>query len=456
MDTLIRICQIELSGFKNTRFGRIVMPAAFSGELFSRRSDILGIYGQNGSGKTAVIEAMDLIRTLLSGESLEDTVVHYIAEDEPSCTIEVKFSLESEVFQALAGYCVTLCRQEKSFRIAREALSLTPFDTERSSPRKILIECAEESSLPFGPKYRLDAFLKADPENRIELAVAKKMAQKERRSFLFGKEGFALLTGAKGAPEEYLQVLPALHRYGSDALYVIAGRRAEPLSMRLLLPSAPENDAASELPLRLDGPSTLSEEDFRLTGRILTEMNAVLGTVIPGLSIGLHDFGAQLLENGEPGRRIELVSLRGDTVIPLRYESEGIIKIISILNVLMCLYNNPSMCLFIDELDAGIFEYLLGELLSVFEKGAKGQLVFTSHNLRALEMLDSRSILFSTTNSDNRYIRLRGRRSGESLREAYLRSITLGGQKESVYAETDSAKIGRAFRRSGKAVRHDG
>lgn len=140
--------------------------------------------------------------------------------------------------------------------------------------------------------------------------------------------------------------------------------------------------------------------------QIIVEMNTVLGTIIPGLAIDIHDFGEQLLANGEAGHKIELLSRRGKIQIPLKYESEGIIKIISILNVLMCVYNDPSMCLVIDELDAGIYEYLLGELLSVFEKGAKGQLIFTSHNLRALEMLNKTSILFSTTNPENRYMRL--------------------------------------------------
>jgi len=113
------------------------------------------------------------------------------------------------------------------------------------------------------------------------------------------------------------------------------------------------------------------------------------------------------------------------------------------------------MCLIIDELDAGIYEYLLGEILSVFEKGAKGQLIFTSHNLRPLEMIHKRSILFSTANPSNRYIRLQNVKSNNNLRDMYLRSITLGGQPEEIYEETDSVEIGRAFRRAGKAVSYD-
>ena len=133
-------------------------------------------------------------------------------------------------------------------------------------------------------------------------------------------------------------------------------------------------------------------------------------------------------------------------------ESEGIIKIISILNVLIQAFGNPSICLVVDELDAGIFEYMLGELLDIFEKSAKGQLIFTSHNLRALEMLDKNSIMFSTVNPENRYIHMKSVKENNNLRSMYIRSITLGGQDEAIYEETDSLKIARAFRKAGRSL----
>ena len=46
----------------------------------------------------------------------------------------------------------------------------------------------------------------------------------------------------------------------------------------------------------------------------------------------------------------------------------------------------------VDELDSGIYEYLLGECLEVMQDKAKGQLIFTSHNLRPLEILENDSL----------------------------------------------------------------
>ena len=91
------------------------------------------------------------------------------------------------------------------------------------------------------------------------------------------------------------------------------------------------------------------------------------------MSIILKEYGEQTSDSGEVGWKVELLSMRDNQkALPIRMESEGIIKIISILNALIQAFGNPSICLAIDELDAGIFEYMLGELLDIFDKSAKG------------------------------------------------------------------------------------
>ena len=256
---------------------------------------------------------------------------------------------------------------------------------------------------------------------------------------------------------EYSGLFAILQKYALVNLFVINNEHSGPISMNLVLPVAfylrdGEHITTGDLPIRIDEPSVVTKRQFQLAQTIIDGMNIVLKNVIPGMEVEVHNFGEQLLDNGDTGYKIELLSKRGEISIPLKYESEGIVKIVSFLNVLICVYNNPSMCLVIDELDSGVFEYLLGELLAVFSDGGKGQLIFTSHNLRALEMLGKKSILFSTTNPCNRYIRLQTVQTNNNLRDLYLRSLTLGGQKEEMYEETDSVAIGRAFRRAGKAV----
>ena len=114
------------------------------------------------------------------------------------------------------------------------------------------------------------------------------------------------------------------------------------------------------------------------------------------------------------------------------------------------MFNNPSICLIVDELDAGIYEYLLGELLKVIEQKGKGQFIFTSHNLRALEMLQKESLVFSTANPHNRFMRMPNIKSNNNLRNVYLRDVDLGGLDECIYEETNSFEIAHAFRKAGE------
>ena len=98
--------------------------------------------------------------------------------------------------------------------------------------------------------------------------------------------------------------------------------------------------------------------------------------------------------------------------------------------MLIAAYNSPSITLAIDELDSGIYEYLLGELLRIMQKSGKGQLIFTSHNLYPLETLESNSIVFTTTNPSARYTRIKSVRATNNLRSMYLREVILGSDDD--------------------------
>ena len=145
------------------------------------------------------------------------------------------------------------------------------------------------------------------------------------------------------------------------------------------------------------------------------------------------------------------MSYRKGVEIPLKYESEGIKKIISILQLLICVYNLPNITVCIDELDSGIFEYLLGELLRIIAEDGHGQLIFTSHNLRPLETIDKNFIAFTTVNPQNRYIRMNKVKATNNLRDFYFRDIVISEQKEQLYEKTRNANIAFAFLKAGQA-----
>ncbi len=86
-------------------------------------------------------------------------------------------------------------------------------------------------------------------------------------------------------------------------------------------------------------------------------------------------------------------------------------------------------------------EYLLGELIEIIYESAKEQFIFTSHNLRVLEKLPYKSIILTTINPKNRYIRFNGVKPNNNIRDFYYTSIMLGGQKETLYNETKIIRL---------------
>lgn len=80
MENLIRIERIEIKGIKNVWQG--VINFTEYGDIkngnFDILKSILGIYGQNGSGKTTVLEVTKLLKNILVGNKLPDYVDKFI------------------------------------------------------------------------------------------------------------------------------------------------------------------------------------------------------------------------------------------------------------------------------------------------------------------------------------------------------------------------------------------
>jgi hypothetical protein len=191
-------------------------------------------------------------------------------------------------------------------------------------------------------------------------------------------------------------------------------------------------------------------EIYDLFSSIIEAINIAIKSLIPNLQIDIEEKNKEKKTDGKDYIKLEIYSCRDNNRFLIKYESEGIKRIVSLLNYLISVYNSENVCLVVDELDSGVFEYLLGELLGMLYKEMKGQLIFTSHNLRILEKLGSNNIICSTTNPQNRYIRLKGIEKNHNKRDFYIRAITVGGQKEELYDEDDLLAMSYAFRKAGR------
>lgn len=460
MNNIVRIAALTIENFKNVGNGKIVMPSCLKKEFVNDSSEVLGIYGQNGSGKTAVVDAMFFLQKILVGSTLDEDITEYLTTGSQSAELEVDFNvfIEKVIFEVT--YKVVLKREDKSIVIDKESMSCAKNKNDERTNKTVFIEFdRNDSSQLFKTAIRVQELVEENKENKTDLIVAKKMAEKSHCSYIFGESSREVFCRQySNGFRDYSDIIKTLYHFAVKDLFVIRNAHSGVITAQIILPMAfriEENEGGSkgDLPVLLREPITLPLEEKELLHRIVDQINIVLNKIIPGLQIVVKEHGKQALDSGEDGWKVELMSKRDDQPeILIRMESEGIVKIISILSALIQAYNQPSVCLVIDELDAGIFEYMLGELLDIFNTDGKGQLIFTSYNLRALEMLDKENIVFFTVNPDNRYIRMKNVRESNNLRKQYIKALTLEGQDEVIYDETNSLKIARAFRKAGNLV----
>ena len=459
----VRITNIAVENFKNVKKGVICLE----NKKKEYKASILGVYGQNGSGKTALIDAIALLKNILCGQPIPARYADYINVDAKIAKLSYQFRIKYDEgsFDVWYDYCLKKVEDDNTLNMDEntsqmkykvevfdEVLSYA-FTSKNEKIRKGLLIDTRTTEV-FVPRAKFAELVGDDKTKNTDLLVNKKYIQTTSRGFIFSRE--MINNFRKNCHNEaYMAIIEGLMTFGNRELFVINTENSGLISMNALPLAFKYKDRKAEtignLMLPLNAPSTIPNEAFAVVQKVISNMNIVLEQIVPGLTIGIKNLGSVMYKDGKPGKSIQLVSLKNSKEIPFQYESEGIKKIVSILQLLIVVYNNSSITVAVDELDAGIFEYLLGELLRIISEKGKGQLIFTSHNLRPLETIDKGFIAFTTTNPENRYIRMVNVKGNNNLRDFYYRDIVLGEQSEQVYYPTNNSEIALAFREAGES-----
>ena len=459
LDSVVRIQEIEVENFKNVLNGVITFESYKKRNFFqdSHNSDIVGLYGQNGSGKTSLVEAIDILKSVLLGQKLSNNIRNLISYDKKYCRLKFTFliKLDKKKYIVKYGFKLIYNAEEDKIEVLEETLKYSEIDVANKKilSTKSIIEFNMNDKTIFRPLKNYNLIVNNNV-NRTELIVAKELAKENSTSFIFSKRCIKLFKESfKNENKVFIDIINSLYNFGLKS-FVIKNDYLGHIDLGTIMPFSfsvknEKGVAQGTMAFSLFETNRVPINIFNILDKIIIQINTVLSSLIPGLTIKIKEINEELMENGNVGKVFELLSVRENVKIPLKYESDGIKKIISILSALIAMYNNENICIVIDEMDSGIFEFLLGELLRVLKEKAEGQLIFTSHNLRALEVLDKNDIIFTTTNPNNRYIKMKNVKKTNNLRDFYLREIFLGNQKEPIYNKTKSYVISRAFRKAG-------
>ena len=461
---VVRITKIILENFKNVEYGEIDFHCGKYFVPYGSKADILGLYGQNGSGKTALIEALYILKQLLRGSKVQNLFSECINKNAKFAKLTFLFELQYEdgrVRKAMYEFCLdqikitddaeermdavqdfaALPYSKYRVRVFDEVLSMSgPFHGNDQRMNPVIDTTGDER--PFGPKSRHKFMIGPDKNNRkaLDLEVNRRLASKRSQSFIFMPETLEYLKECADY-SEYLQVLLELNFYGLNYFFVVNTRSSGLIRLNLaLLLHTP----AGSFPIQTDRPTSMPQDVFVTVSHYITKVNTVIEQLVPGLSIELRSIAQPVMKDGSVGQMVEVIARRNGTELPLRDESDGIRRLISMLSLLTAAYNDPSFTLAIDEFDAGIFEYIWGEMLEIFAEHGVGQLIFTAHNLRPLEVISKKFLYFTSTDPKDRYVQLKSIARTNNMRNVYFRQIEHGNE-EKVYNETKRDEIIKAL-----------
>lgn len=503
----IRLRKLRIYHVRNIDYSEIDFPNSKVDDLINYQSSVLGIYGQNGSGKTTAIIALKVLRSVVAGYGADEIDKDLIQSGFESCRFEYEFCaccstqdkydiiycFDIRMFHESHEYdVINLSKSSDSEghsskkvevdyvpRIVNEKLKFRHSSNDNKGELITLIETGtgepDDQIYAFGNKKRFKEFRAQD--NIREIFYWKQMAAMSQRSFIFFSGMYKWLI-MQSPNDEYNVVLKSIYTYCNSYLHILTGNeliRYDDLSRSRCVIDLwrEEADGYGIVPLVVDEqPDVISASEYDDLKRDINRINCFVGCLIPGFALCLIEYErgnyddltrdpdddeiskdtneAESVDDSSQNKlhvKYMLHSKREQTIIPLTHESAGVRRLISLASLIIAMYNDPSVTIAIDELDSGIFEYLLGDLLSVLNEHGKGQLIFTSHNFRALEVLDRNNLLFTSFDSPKRFIKLPNISGNNNLRDSYFRTIMLGDG--SIYKKTDQAEIRRGLIKAG-------
>lgn len=432
---MIRLRNLVLEDAKNTRHGELAFRDLMSG------SSVTGLYGQNGSGKTTVIDAIQCLKDLMTGRPLADDAIGFIRQGADHARIVATFEIDDTVVE----YAVMLERADDpgETRVSGETVTMTPAGDGR---RRTIIEHAIDATADdMGlrgfhtlPRVRWRSLRSVGSADQL-LGREETLSWSQGRSFAFSPDTLRTLSNISDATasmttlsrsrrdaidgqlKPLLDITSRLSAFARDGIRVVTTRTGSSVSFDYtpLMPGG----ATGEV-LDISRPARLPAAYRESVLHMIRQADMVMPALVPGLHIACDMTDARL-ENGDSGVEVFIRSVRDNVSIPLWAESEGVRRIIGILSLLIRMFNEEDTLIAIDEIDSGIYEILLGDLLATLAARGVGQLVFTAHNLRVLEALEPESIVFSTTDPERRFTTLKARATN-NLRDMYIRAVSLG------------------------------
>lgn len=153
-DVVVRLSKISMQDFKNVKNGEL----DFHNRRKNYQASILGLYGQNGSGKTALIDALQLLKHILCGQSAPADMSDYINVDAERAVLSYTFDIAVPFGKFEAFYELNI-RKEADILEQNLGLPVTKYEhligKDKGQAMELLVakKIASQTALPLAFKY---------------------------------------------------------------------------------------------------------------------------------------------------------------------------------------------------------------------------------------------------------------------------------------------------------------
>lgn len=418
----MKIKAIEIENFKNIESARVEF-----------KNNLSGIYGPNGTGKTAIIEAADILVKYFDirkpqhlADELKNRIALLIKKGRKDCQIAIEFEDIEGEYKLLVKFGKD--KQGIVYTIKEEFLKK---EKEKRRRYRSLMSIVNDETTIVPEIYFSNKNISDKLQKNIYVANSLNFKElyQEFNNFnsLFGIL-LKLYLELKELPEFFIKVIKDFEKVNRilNMILVITLKDQAYYNLDLLIPLSVHNEKLHGMLVvnYRQGGSIYDEEIALEIEKIIEQMNNIFQIIVPNSTLVL-DKTIERLEDGNKKVGIKILVKREgiDEALPLERESTGIIKLVSLLSALIYFVQDKNAIVLVDELDIHIFEYLLANFLEKLAIYAKGQLIFTGHNLFLLEKLNKDSIIISTKQDEKIiYTYLKNVSKTTNLRQKYIRS----------------------------------
>lgn len=367
--------------------------------------NLKAIYGENGTGKTAIVTAVQILKKLLISGYLGDSdnqkkLSKLVNKRTKKFDISVEFirrnDPNADFKSVIYNYAIEVALKESGlFEIEREKL-LEKSGEYSSSSFKTVYECSKGQLIDADlsdPMFEMISRQSINLLDKKTLAkiVIEKITENTRRA---------------DAPEFYravinllffaLNINVSLEESDQHDVYIVN----EEISI-----AKAKNDLDEAYRRMFMQMDLMIRNDVKNVLKLnYEEYKTEVAKLEAFLKLFKHDLLSIDIDRKDNGDYYEtrLVLNYGDYSIDTEFESNGIKKLIKLFNYLN--YAVSGNIVFIDEMDSNINDIYLTKLVEFFMKYGQGQLCFTTHNTSPMSILRQNRKSIDFLSSDNKVI----------------------------------------------------